>query len=225
MITMELKQYLNIIKRRILLVILIPIILGSVAAYLSYNVMTPQYRSYTTLYVINKNMSSQLPVQYSELMTGSALVKDYRELVKSKLITTAVIEELGLKGISASHLAGMIDVSLKNDTRIIQISVSDTNPTRAKNIANKIAEVFKSKVVELMKADNVEIIDYAQQPKAPYSPNHYNNIGIALIVGIILGIGMAFLLEYFDDRIRTAEDVEKRLELTVLATIPVFSLK
>lgn len=222
---MELRQCLAIIKKRIWISVLIPIILGSAAAYLSYFVMTPQYRSYTTLYVINKNMSGQLPLQYNEIMTGSALVKDYRELVKSKLVTTAVIEELNLKGITASRLAGMIDVSLKNDTRIIQISVSDTNPKRAKDIANKIAEVFKSKVVELMKADNVEIIDYAQEPKGPYSPNHFNNIGIALIIGIILGIGIEFLLEYLDDRIRTAEDVEKRLELTVLATIPVFSLK
>jgi capsular polysaccharide biosynthesis protein len=158
-------------------------------------------------------------------MTGSALVKDYRELVKSKLVTTAVINELSLKDISPSQLAGMISVGLKSDTRVIQISILDTNPERAMDIANKIGEVFKSKVVELMKADNVEIVDKAQKPSVPVSPRPYHNMSMALFIGFIIGIGVAFLLEYLDDTIKTSDDVEKQLGLAVLGTIPVFNLK
>jgi capsular polysaccharide biosynthesis protein len=187
--------------------------------------MAPVYESSTTLYIINKRADAQLPLAYNDLIVGEYLVKDYRELIKSRTITGTVIDELKLKGFTPGNLAAMVTVNSKNDTRIIEIKVQDTDPERARDIANKLGEVFIAKVVDLMKAENVNIVDPAEIPVNPVSPRPMVNIAVAVFTGLMAAVGLAFFLEYMDDSIKTSEDVEKYLKLNVLGTIPALNLK
>lgn len=223
---MELKEYFNIIVKRIWLIILLPTVTAIIAAYVSYYVMDPIYEANTTLYIINnRSGTSDMTIAYNDLLVGQQLVNDYKEIVKSRKVTNKVIEDLDLTDWSPSRLAEKISVSAKNNTRLIEIIVSDSNPQLAKDIADKLAEVFKSEAIELMKVENVNIVDTAQLPVNPVKPRHKMNIAVSFLVGLLAAVGIVFLVEYLDDTIKTADDVGKYLGLTVLGTIPEFSAK
>jgi capsular polysaccharide biosynthesis protein len=222
---MELRQYFSIIFKRLWIVLLIPITAVGISAYLSFYVLDKVYESNTTLYVINKNEKSQFSIDYNDVLVGQQLVKDYSELVKSRTVTENVIDELKLKGLTPEDLARKINVDSKNDTRIIEIKVQDKDPETARNITDKVGEVFISKVVDLMKVENVSIIDKAEVPLSPVKPRPIINIAIALFAGLMAAIGIIFLLEYLDNTIKTSEDVEKLLGLSVLSTIPMMDIK
>jgi capsular polysaccharide biosynthesis protein len=156
------------------------------------------------------------------MMLGTQLVKDYRELVKSRMVSNIVIQELGLKNITTERLAQKITVTSKNDTRVIQISSEDGDPELAMNITNKVADIFKTQVVEIMKVENVQIIDKAEKATHPVRPNKRNYLAISFILGLALGLFIIFLIEFLDNTIKTPEDVAKHLDIPVIGTIPVF---
>lgn len=220
---MEIKQYLNIIIKRLWLIILLPVIAVAISAYVTIFVMDPVYESNTTLFIINKQQNPELAIAYSEIMVGQFLVKDYRELVRSRAVTGAVIEKMQLTGISPSGLAGKIFVNSKNDTRIIEIRVQDEDPQMAGKIADATAEEFMVKIKELMKVENVDMIDKAEIPTAPVKPRASVNIAISLFVGLFTAMGLAFLIEYLDDTVKTAEDIESQMNIPVLGTIPEYN--
>lgn len=227
---MELKQYVHIILKRLWIIILLPLVAAGSSAVMSFYVMKPVYEANSTLYVIDKNRNtdssdSSSDISYNEIYVGGALVKDYTELVKSRTVTSSVIEKLKLEDITPAQLAGMISVSSKNDTRIIEISVSDNDPKRAMEITNAVCDVFIEKVGELMQIENVNIVDPAVQPTEPVKPRPMINIAIALFAGICMAVGIIFLMEYLDDTIKNNEDVERYLNIPVLANIPRLNLK
>ena len=200
-------------------IIFIFIILFGSAAYLRNEyLLVPVYEANTTLYV-GKN-SEKTGLATNDLALGTALLADYREIAKSRLVASKVIETLGLKNISSEGLAGRIDVSQKNSTRVIQISVRDSNPQRAMDIANTVADVFQQKVIEIIQVEIVQVIDKAEMPRYPISPDKGRNLMMALIIGIALSVGFIFLLDYLDATIKTPADVEAFIGLPVIGTIP-----
>lgn len=221
--TMELKEYLDIIIKKKWLIILLPLIATMITAYVSFYIVDQVYEANTTLYIINKSSGSEFSIAYNDLLVGQQLVKDYKEIVKSRRITSEVIEELELGNISSSMLSEKINVNARNDTRLIEIKVQDSSPQTAVDIANKLAEVFTREIVNIMKVENISIVDTAQLPEHPIKPRPMMNIAVAFILGLLTALGISFIIEYLDDTIKTTDDVEKYLGLTVLGTIPEFT--
>lgn len=215
----NLLKLLRMLLKRWWILALSAAVLGSAAyAYTNYY-LVPIYESYTTLYVGKNAESSGLAM--NDLYLGSYLLSDYREIAKSKQVAYEVIRELNLKT-SAASLAGRINVAQKNDTRVIQISITDTNPKMAMDIANKVAEVFKTKVVEIMQVEIVQVIDKAELPAYPISPDEKRNIMMGIIFGVALGVGIVFLIEFFNNTVKTPEDIQKYTGLAVIGAIPAF---
>lgn len=222
MVEIGIKDIFKILFKRWWIIFIFAIICGA-ASYIWTNYYTvPLYSASTTLYV-GKN-TDQFGIQYSDLSLGSNLIYDYREIVKSKLVAYEVIDELGLR-MSAGALAGRISVNQKDMTRVIQITVTDPDPQMAMDIANTVAEVFKRKVVEIMQLENVQVIDKAELPRFPVSPNKRMNYLVGILAGLVLGVGLVFLIEFLDDTVKTPEDVQKYTGLSVIGTIPVLHRK
>lgn len=222
---MNLKEYFTIIYKRIWLIIILPILASLASAYMSFYVIKPTYEANTTMYVLNKKSGEQLNLGQSELLGGQLLVKDYRELIKSRSITENVIEQLGIKDVKWDKFADKISVEAKNDTRVIEIKVENEDPEMAKNIANKLGDTFRASAIDLMGVDNVHTFDKAKTPSDPIKPRSYINIGIGFLTGFLFAVGLILLMEYMDSTIKTGEDVENKLGLPVIGTIPVFSIK
>ena len=222
---LELKQYIRIIIKRIWIVITIPIIAAMISAFVVLFLIEPEYEAGITLYVMIKGTNTEVPVEYEDIMISEQLVKDYRELIRSKSVTKGIISRLNITDISSNELANKISVDLKKDTRILEIKVKDQDAERAKILADAAGVVFIEKVEELMESVKIEVVDEAEIPEKPNEPKLIIFISAAILAGLLFAICLIFLMEYMNDTIRTVEDVEKNLGLTVLGTIPTMDIK
>ncbi|SHJ41142.1 YveK family protein [Thermoclostridium caenicola] len=218
---MNLKEIMHLLLRKWWVILLFIILFGSLSYVMTNYYMVPVYTANTTLYV-GKNADEQ-GMSLSELNIGASVVLDYREIARSRLVASTVIEELNLEDISAKELANSIRVQQRPETRVIEISVSHTDPQMAMDITNKVAEVFQEKIVEIMQVSNVQVIDRAELPERPSFPNKRANYIIGVLLGLMLSAGIILLIEYLDDTIKTSEDAKKYLNLPVIGTIPSFS--
>lgn len=218
----NIKELFSLTLKRWWLILLFMILFGSISAIWTQYYVTPIYQAYTTVYV-GKNADEQ-GLSTTDLYIGATLVLDYSEIAKSRLVASAVANELGLN-MSPAALSSKISVSQKPETRVIQISVRDPNPELAMMIANKEAEVFMQKVAEIMQIENVQIIDTAELPLFPVSPNKQLNILIAVALGFVASVGIIILKEFLDDTVKTPEDIKRCVDLPVLGAIPAFQTK
>lgn len=218
---LDLKSLIQMLLNRWWILVVSVLVFTLTAGIISFFILDPIYQANTTLYIVKK-VEKEGDLAYNDLLISTQLVKDYRELAKSKLVANKVISELGLTNITAEQLSNKLNVSLKNETRVIQITVEDKDPVLASTLANKAAEVFREKVVEIMQVENVQVIDVAEIPAKPVKPNKQMNMAIAFVIGLMIGAGIIFMIEYFDNTIKTSEDVKKYTDLPVLGTIPVF---
>ena len=222
--TIDLMQMLRIVRKRLWIIVLIAFLSVGLSGVISYFVLEEEYSADVLLYIWqDKDESGQDAVNYSDLQLFAQLVNDYQELAKSRLVTGIVAEELGLSADSINRLRNMITVGNKANTRHLTIVVKDTDPVFAAALANKVADVFSRVVVEKMGAGQVNIIDNAIVPTAPSAPNKPMNILIGLVLGIMVGLGIVFLIEFFDTSVKTAEDVERITGYTILGAVPEFS--
>lgn len=222
---MELRLICYIVLKRLGLILVLPVLAGIISAIASMYVLKPVYESWTTIYVINKSSNPEASIDYEDLLVNQQLVKDYRELVKSRSMLREVLEQLGITGLSPEELAKRVTVELKNDTRILQIKVLDTSPVRAKEIVDRISTAFINKVSTIMSMKNINIVDSAEVPAAPVKPQIWINIAGAAFTGLLVSLCIAVILETTNDTIRSREDVEKKLGLTVLGIIPMADIK
>jgi capsular polysaccharide biosynthesis protein len=198
--------------------VIIPFIAISVTAYISYEVLVPTYTAATTMYVLNRQ--SEYALDYTELMTGEMLIADYQQLALSNRVMDAAAEETGLE-----HLGGYaINVSASDNTRIINITVEGTDPELSAKVANSIAQNLSDCIMDVMRVENISVIDKAVPPLFPSGPNKLRNIALSGILGLALSVFIALLIEMTNTTIRTTEDVEAALSLPVLAKIPMFDI-
>lgn len=217
---MELLEYLSIIKKRLWIIIAITFTAILASAVISFFVMKPVYQATATLIISKTPSNGDSEVQYNDLMMYDKLVKTYAELAKSNLVANETISRTGYS-MTALQLQKSLTVTPETDTQIMDISVENGDPQKALNLTNSLAAVLEEKVKTMMNTnDGVKILDEAQLPKSPVKPRKLLNIVIAGFLGLMVSLGLVFLMEYLDNTIKTENDVEKYLGLTVLASIP-----
>lgn len=222
----DLRAIIRLVFRRLWVIIPIVLISAIVTAYYSIYKVTPVYQSKATLYVMQKYYTDILQTpSYDDIMVSQQMLKDYSEILKSTRVTKAVIDNLGITNMTPAELAGKLSITLKNETNLLEIMVTDDNPYRAKDIANTVSEVLIEKIREITNQDNISIVDTAQQPLAPVPTKGKLNIVIAAVAAFLASIILVFLLEYLDNTVKTVEDVESKLGYNVLGIIPKMDIK
>ncbi len=221
--TISLKELLETLRKRIVFIVLITLTAALVSGVVSYYFLTPIYQASTQI-LVNQKKTDQTAYNSNEVQTNLQLINTYNVIIKSPAILDKVAEELKL-GVTAQQLNGKITVASEKDSQVVNVSVQDTNPYKAAKIANKTAEVFKSEIVKIMNVDNVSILAKATvaDHQAPIKPRPLLNIAIAIVVGLMAGVGIAFLLEYFDTTVKNEQEIEQILGLPVLGAIAAIS--
>lgn len=217
--TINIKDLLNVIKKRMTLIVLCVAIAAMVTGAISFFVLTPIFQSSTQLLVNQKKTAGEI-YQYNEVQTNVQLINTYNEIIKSPVILDKVIKELDLKQ-SMAQLNEKITVAAKQNSQVFTVTVEDENPKLARDIANTIAIVFQKEIGNIMSVDNVSILAKAELPDnpSPIKPNPKLNIAIAVVVGLMLGVGLAFLIEFMDNTVKTEKDIEDLLGISVLGVI------
>lgn len=219
--TIDLREYLEIVRKHLGMITLMTLFAVTVSAAVSFFWLAPVYETSTTLMVNKAKEDTSRIVETQDIMLSRQLVTTYGEIAKSNAVLKDVIVNLELE-MSVEELAEKISVTPVKETEIMRITVTDTNPRIARNIANETANVFMEEVARIMNVDNVQTIDRAELPVAPIKPNKLLNIAIAGVLGVMAGLFIAFLREYMDNTIKTPEDIEKHLDLQIIGMIPIF---
>lgn len=201
-----------------LIIVLITLIFTASALAYSLFIATPKYNSTTKVYVVNQKKDNQA-ITAQDVQLGTLLVKDYKEIILSNNVMSEVVERNNLK-ITPTALAKKITVDAPKDTRIISITVNDSNAETARDLANAVREVSADKIKEVTKIDDVTTIEPAEVANTPSSPNVFKNSVLATVLGLILAVGGVVLLELLDDRIKRPEDIEEGMDLVLLGVIP-----
>jgi capsular polysaccharide biosynthesis protein len=216
--TISLKELLETLKKRLLLIISITLIAAIVSGVVSYFFLTPIYQASTQI-LVNQAKTDQA-FDYYQVETNLQLINTYNVIIKSPVILDKVAEELDLD-MTGTQLSEMITVGSEKESQVVNLSVQNTDPKVAAQIANKTAEVFKKEIVNIMKIDNISVLskaDVTENP-SPIKPQPLLNVAIAIVVGLMAGVGIAFLLEYFNNTIKNEQDIEKILGLPILGVI------
>jgi capsular polysaccharide biosynthesis protein len=217
--TISLRELMDTLKKRISLILFITLTAVIVSGGVSFFLLTPVYQSSTQL-LVNQSKSEQPVINPGEIQTNLQLIKTYNVIIKSPTILDKVIADLDLD-MNTAQLNSKITVNSEGESQVINLAVQDTDPKTAAEIANKTAAVFQNEIPKIMNVDNVSILAKAEvgEKQSPVKPKPLLNIAIALVVGLMVGVGIAFLLEYLDNTVKTEQDVEKLLGVPVLGSI------
>ena len=219
--TIELRELLEILLKRKLLIILMTVLCTVAGGVYSVFLITPMYNAETTMMVNGaKNMTDiASSLDIGSINLSQKLVVTYGEIVKSRIVLEQTIDSLKLD-MTYEQLLRKTTAQQVGGTEILKIAVQDENPEQAAVIANKISDVFVKEVMRILKVNNVETIDKAIPIEKPVNVKTALNTAIAMILGLMMGVFTAFVLEYMDNTIKTENDVQKHLDLPVLGLIP-----
>ena len=198
-------------------IVFVGLLVGTIALLGSVFFIKPKYTSTTRIYVVSRSSDTSLTNQ--DLQAGSYLVNDYKEVITSSEVLSSVIDQEKLS-MSTGELSKEIAVTIPTDTRVISISVTDTDGQRACDIANTVRQVAAEKIKAVTKVDDVTTLESATKPSHPSSPNVKKNAVIGALAGVFLAIVGILVAEVLDDRVRRPEDIEETLGMTLLGVVP-----
>lgn len=192
------------------------VLVAACAYVISAFVLVPQYESTSVLYVLSKSTSI---TSLADVQMGTSLTSDYVEVVTSRPIIEQVIGNLGLDT-DYKGMVGKISIVNPSNTRLLKITVEDPDPDMAKQIADEMADVSRAFISEKMDQAAPTVTQYGYADGKPSSPNITRNTVLGAFIGALLAIAVVVLSFLTNDTIVSGEDVEKKLGLTLLGSIP-----
>jgi len=214
--TINLKELFQSLKKRLFLIFIITVIFTAISGIVSYFFLTPIYQSSTQI-LVNQTKDKNAIYNPSEVQTNLQLINTYNAMIKSGAILDKVIEKENLS-MTSGELNNSISVSNEQDSQIINITVQNEDPQKAEKIANSIATIFQNEIKSIMNVDNITVLTKANVGLL-VKPSIVLNMTLALVVGLMVGLGLAFLLDYLDTTIKNDKDVEEHLGLPILGAI------
>lgn len=213
----RLDELFEALKKRWLMIFTITIIATVISAALSFFVIKPKYEATTKVFV-GKEGENQAYNQ-NDVMMYQKLMKTYSEAIKTKDLVSRSIDNTSFNLKPEGVLANLTVVPVA-DTQILQIKYRSTNPQEAKEVISEITDEFIKTSKDLVPNGNIKIIEEVQFPEKPVSPNKKLNIAIAFLLGLMVSVGLAFLLEILDNTFKTKEQLERELGIPVIGTVP-----
>lgn len=197
--------------------ILLALVIGAGAAGVyTKKLIAPHYQSTSMVYVLSKETTL---ASLADLQIGSQLTKDYSVIIKSRPVLQEVIDKQNLD-MTTDELGEMITIDNPKDTRILSITVEDIEPMRAKAIVDEITKSASNYIGDIMEMVPPKVIEDGVVAVKPSSPSVKKNAAVGGLGLAVLVCGLICLKTVLDDTIKSEEDIEKYLGLSVLAVIP-----
>lgn len=221
----SLQELFKIVWNNIALILIITMWVLVIGIVYTFSVVQPKYTANSSL-MVQVDVESSGTNEQSAIVIANNLMGTYKEFILSNRVLESVQEELPeLSNRSISSLKSSISISITSQILIIYISVVDTSPELAQKIANtlvensiEIANDPESPYVLLQ--NKLKVLDVAKLPTSPSSPNKTLNVIISGLLGGILALGVVFVKEFFNNKYKTVDELEKHLNIKVLAAVP-----
>lgn len=213
----DLVEIVRVLKSKILILIAAVIMGALLLGLYSMFLVTPKYESTSMIYILTSEPLAGLSL--SDLQMGSSLAGDYEEMIYSRPVLEEVVDNLNLD-MDYKKLKNLIQVTNKDNTRMLRITVIYTDPTMAMQIANEVAEVSRRQIEKVMDTEMPRIVEPAVVSNDKVSPNNARNAVIGGILGLLIAAGVIIVRFMMDNTLTSPEDVEKYLGLNTLASVP-----
>lgn len=213
----DLLELFYVVLHKWKMIVLSLLLTGACGCLISVFLITPQYESTSVLYVLSKSTSI---TSLADIQMGSSLTNDYVEVVTSRPIIEQVIQNLGLTDETYESLKDKVSIDNPANTRLLKITVRDPQADVAKAIADELADVSKSFISIKMDQAAPTVTQYGYADGEPVTPNTVKNTALGALIGAVLAIGVVIVSYLLNDTIMTTDDIEKKLGMTVLASIP-----
>ena len=221
-IEIDLREIFILLISRAWMIMLVGLLTAVIGFAISAFLIAPTYESTSKIYILNKQQENT--VTYSDVQLGTQLTKDYAELITSRLVLEKVIEELNMteiyEGIDYEAMLEKVEVTTPTDTRILSITVTDTDPVMAMNIANSVREAAAVHIKNVMDIEAVNVVETANLPMEKAGPSITKWTLIGGCMGAFLVMAVVLVIFFLDDTIKNSDDVEKYLGISTLALIP-----
>lgn len=216
--TIDLLEVLNAVRQHILAIILTTLVLAAASFGVSKFLMTPMYQA-SALMIVNTRQDITSNVTSDQINSATKLVSTYSIILKSDTVLNQVIENLGLN-MDYQQLANRVTVSAVDDTQVMKVTVTSDNPEWARQVCEQITQISPDVILEAVEAGSVKVISKASISPEPVSPNVSRNTARGAVAGLVISVGIVFLMVLLDNKINNEEDVSKYLDLTVVGVIP-----
>lgn len=220
--TLSVERVWQILLRRVGAIILVTVVITGSAVGLSL-AQTPIYEASIQILVGQKiTEDSNFNTDVADLQELTLTVA---QAVQTLPVAQAVVEQPNMPEQSGQEVLANMSVEPTPGTTFINVSYKSSDPERAQLIANTIGQVLSQKISEVSLGANgitATVWAPATLPETPVSPNLALNGVLALVLGGLLGIALAFLLEYVDDSWDSPEEVEEVSGLPTFGVIPRF---
>lgn len=219
---LELKDYLKVLRKRIWLIAIIIVVSCTATGLISFFVLTPQYQASTKLIVNKPNETAGVSaLNINDLNLNIKIIDTYKEVIKTTHIMEMVAAENPQFQMTPEQLIGKVKVSSVNNTQVMTLAVQDPSYEKAASIVNAVSHIFQREIPNIMNVDNVSILTEAKMSPipAPVSPKSNLNLVLSFVVSLMAAVGLAFLLEYLDDTVKSESDVEALLGVPTLTMI------
>ena len=197
---------------------------GAIIAFMiTFFLISPKYTATAKMYILTSGSNSV--VDLSALQISSQLKADYQELITSRSILEDVISGLSLQEMTVEDLEEMIVIDNPADTRILDVSVTTTDPQMSADIANELVDQAKTYLPEVMKTDEPSIFEQAEVPETKSSPSIRRNVLIGALGAAFLYMGYLVVRHLMDDTFKTPDEINKYYGVQPLAVIPEGKIK
>ena len=216
----SISEIFEALKKRWILIVSITLVTTLISGVLSFFVIKPTYETSTKVF-IGKEESNVEGYNTNDIQMYQKLLQTYAETIKTNEVIQAAIKNTNTN-LTVEEVKKSLTVTPISDTQILQIKYQNKNPQVAKRILGNITDEFIILAKELVPNGNVRVIEAVQLPENPVAPNKKMNIAIAFLLGLMVSIGLVFLLEYIDNTFKSKENLEKELGIPVIGLIPSF---
>jgi len=214
----SLGEILEVLKKRWKLILIVTLLATLVSGLVSFFLISPKYEASTKLF-IGKEAGAEAGYDQSEIAMYQKLMKTYSEAIKTRDLVGRAIKVTN-SNLTEDEVLKKLTVVTVADTQILQIKIDDKNPNMAATMVQAITNEFVTTSKVLVPNGNIKVIESVKVPEIPVSPNKKMNIAIAFLLGLMVSVGVSFLLEFLDNTYRNREQLEKELDIPVIGTIP-----
>ena len=215
----SISEIFEALKKRWILIVSITLVATLISGILSFFVIKPTYETSTKVF-IGKEESNQEGYNTNDIQMYQKLLQTYAETIKTNEVVQAAINSTNNTDLTVPAVKGALTVTPVSDTQILQIKYQNKSPEVAKEILEGITNEFVILAKELVPNGNVRVIEAVQLPENPVAPNKKMNVAIAFLLGLMVSVGLVFLIEYLDNTFKSKEELERELDIPVVGIIP-----
>ncbi len=214
----SLSEIFDALKKRWIMIVAITLTATIVSGIITFFVIDPVYETSTKVFV-GKEENDEVAYSTNDIQMYQKLLQTYAQTIKTRDLVSKAISSLSYD-LEASSVVGALTVNPVADTQILEIKYQSKDPKEAKDVLKSVTDEFIVTAKELVANGNVRVIEEVELPENPVSPNKKMNIAIAFLLGLMVSLGIVFLLEYLDNTYKNKDQLERELDIPVIGVIP-----